>query len=142
LSRSQEAQWFFSDFPLSVSRKIIKQHDIDSFDDNLEIEPLLDYAKKAAKTNSNIQNFEYPEEEKRKYDKFHENATTYRQYIARHKSNLPLPVSPAGPTTTVTATVPMPLTAAPTTTRGDMDRLVEQIGKMIISMNTWVAEIK
>jgi hypothetical protein len=95
------------------------------FDDDLEIESFLDYAKKAAKTNSNIQNFEHSEEEKRKYDELHENATIYRQYIARHKSNLPLPVSPASPTTTVTATVPMPLAAALTITRGDMDRLVE-----------------
>jgi hypothetical protein len=120
----------------------IEQHGIDPFNDDLEIEPLLDYAKKAAKTNSNIRKFEHPEKEKRKYDEFHENATTYRQYIARHKSNLSLPVSAADPTTTVTATVPIPLAAAPTATRGDIDRLVEQMGKITISMNIWVAEMK
>jgi hypothetical protein len=142
LFRNQETQRFFSGFPLSVSRKIIEQHDIDPFNDDLEIEPFFDYAKKAAKINSNIRNFEHLEEEKRKYDKLHENATTYRQYIARHKFNLPLPVSAAGPIITVIVTVPMPFAAALTVTRDDMDRLVEQIGKMTINMNIWVAEMK
>ena len=76
---------------------MIEQYDIDPTDDDLEVEPLLEHAKKIARTNTNIRKFEHPQEEVKRYDELGVSAAVYRKDALKNRIRIPgfvvLPVS-------------------------------------------------
>ena len=83
---------------------MIEQYDIDPTDDDLEVEPLLEHAKKIARTNTNIRKFEHPQKEVKKYNELDISAAVYRKDALKNKTKIPDPIAlPASNTTSNTA---------------------------------------
>ena len=68
---------------------MIEQYDIDPKDDDLEIEPLLEYAKKVARTNINIRKLEHPQKEIKRYDEFNVFVAVYRKDVSKNRTRIP-----------------------------------------------------